>query len=64
MLAKVGFVKGVGRATPYRPRQNLTGDPYFTDGLRTVLIIDKGPISMNQIVEINWEHPQTFHISE
>jgi hypothetical protein len=63
-LAKVGFVKGVGRATPYRPRQNLTGDPYFTDGLRAVLILEKGPISMNQILELDWEHPRTFHISE
>ena len=63
-LAKVGFVKGVGRATPYRPRENLTGDPYFTDGLRAVLILEKGPISMNQILELDWEHPRTFHISE
>jgi hypothetical protein len=63
-LAKVGFVKGVGRATPYRPRQNLTGDPYFTDGLRIVLILDKGPISMNQIEGLDWEHPRTFQISD
>ena len=63
-LAKVGFVKGVGRTTPYRPRQNLTGDPYFTDGLRLVLILDKGPISMNQIEGLDWEHPQTFQISD
>ena len=63
-LAKVGFVKGVGKATPYRPRQNLTGDPYFTDGLRLVLILDKGPIPMNQIVELDWEHPRTFQISD
>jgi hypothetical protein len=63
-LAKVGFVKGVGKATPYRPRQNLTGDPYFTDGLRVVLILDKGPISLNQIVELDWEHPRTFQISD
>jgi hypothetical protein len=63
-LAKVGFVKGTGRATPYRPRQNLTGDPYFTDGLRLVLILDKGPIPMNQIVELDWEHPRTFQISD
>jgi len=62
MLARVGWVQGVGRATPSRPRENLTGDPYFTDGLRSVLIIDKGPISMNQIVEIQWEHPETFQI--
>ncbi|MEE4262475.1 MAG: LssY C-terminal domain-containing protein [Desulfobacteraceae bacterium] len=63
-LAKVGFVKGVGRATPSRPRENLTGDPYFTDGLRTVLILDQGPISMNQIEELDWEHPRTFQISD
>ncbi len=63
-LARVGFVKGVGRATPSRPRENLTGDPYFTDGLRVVLIIDKGPISMNQVLAIDWEHPRTFQISE
>ena len=63
-LAKVGFVKGVGRATPSRPRHNLTGDPYFTDGLRAVLFLDQGPISMNQILEIDWEHPRTFQISE
>mgnify|MGYP001825767663 CR=1 FL=1 len=63
-LAKVGFVKGVGRATPSRPRENLTGDPYFTDGLRAVLILDQGPISMNQIVGLDWEHPRTFQISD
>ena len=63
-LAKVGFVKGVGRATPSRPRHNLTGDPYFTDGLRTVLFLDQGPISMNQIIELDWEHPRTFQISD
>ena len=48
MLAKVGFVKGVGRARPSNPRINLTGDPYFTDGYRTVLILDQGPIAMNR----------------
>jgi hypothetical protein len=31
-LAKTGFVKGVGAATRSNPRQNLTGDPYFTAG--------------------------------
>jgi len=63
-IAKIGFVKGVGRATPYRPRQNLTGDPYFTDGLRVVLILEKGPISLDQIETLDWEHPRTFQISD
>jgi hypothetical protein len=52
----------VGRATPSKPRTNLTGDPYFTDGLRLVLILDQGPISLNQIKSIGWEEPMIFHI--
>ena len=63
-LSKVGFVKGVGRATPSKPRANLTGDPYFTDGLRAVMILDHGPISLNQIRTLDWEQPKTFHISD
>ena len=63
-LAKVGWVQGVGRATPSKPRENLTGDPYYTDGLRVVLFIEQGPISMNQIQAIDWEHPRAFGVSE
>jgi hypothetical protein len=63
-LARVGFVKGVGRATPSRPRENLTGDPYFTDGFRVVLILDQGPIPMDGISLIDWEHPRTFKIAD
>ena len=62
MLAKIGFVKGVGRARPSKPRENLTGDPYFTDGYRTVLILDRGPIALDQVQLLNWEMPQTFHL--
>jgi len=63
-LAKVGFVKGVGRATPSKPRTNLTGDPYFTDGLRVVLILDPGTVSLDQIRSLDWEQPRTFHITD
>ena len=55
-----GFVKGVGRVTPSKPRFNLTGDPYFTDGLRTVLIIETGPTSLEQIKNLGWESPNEF----
>jgi hypothetical protein len=63
-LAKVGHVKGVGLATPSKPRTNLTGDPYFTDGLRTVLVLEPGPIALDQVRSLDWEHPQTFRISD
>ena len=36
-LWKLGYVEGVGVAPIEEPRGNLTGDPYFTDGLRAVL---------------------------
>ncbi len=38
-LSDVQFVGGVGEATPSSPRRNLTGDPYFTDGMRAVLFL-------------------------
>jgi hypothetical protein len=62
MLAKVGFVKGVGPARPSNPRANLTGDPYFTDGYRAVLVLDRGPIALDQVKSLGWEDPKTFHL--
>jgi hypothetical protein len=37
-LAQVGYVTGAEAAQRAAPRHNLTGDPYFTDGLRAVAI--------------------------
>jgi hypothetical protein len=38
---KLAYAKGVGAAPINEPRGNLTGDPYFTDGLRAVLWVWK-----------------------
>ena len=54
-LAKTGWVKGVGAATRSKPRHNLTGDPYFTAGLRAVLMFGRRPYSFEQIQELDWE---------
>jgi hypothetical protein len=62
MLDRVGFVKGVGQARPSNPRANLTGDPYFTDGYRLVVFLDRGPIAMDKIKSIGWENPALFQI--
>jgi hypothetical protein len=56
-LAKTGYVKGVGAATRSNPRQNLTGDPYFTAGYRVVLMLDRRPFSFEDIQSFNWESP-------
>jgi len=59
-IAQVGFVKGAGRATPSKPRTNLTGDPYFTDGLRAVAILEPGPTSLGEVRSLHWETPVLF----
>ena len=63
-VSYVGFVKGVGPATPSNPRKNLTGDPYFTDGLRTVIFLDPGPTSLIEIRSLNWENPDRFNFGD
>ena len=48
-LAAVGYVGGVGPAPFDEPRGNLTGDPYFTDGLRAVMWVSAKPVSISEI---------------
>jgi LssY C-terminus len=36
-----GYVDGVGPSDPTSPRRNLTGDPYFTDGKRAVIVLSE-----------------------
>ena len=54
-LAKIGLVSGVGAASREAPRRNLTRDPYYTDGFRTVLIFDDQPRSLDEIEFLLWE---------
>lgn len=46
--ARVG---GVGFVSPEEPRGNLTGDPWFTDGSRAVMLLTSEPTS---VIEIDW----------
>lgn len=57
-LSKFAFVKGVGAAPIEAPRQTLTGDPYFTDGLRAVLWVSSKPVSIEAVKFIPWELPK------
>ena len=61
-LAKTGWVKGVGAASRGNPRYNLTGDPYFTDGYRLVLVFDRRPRSFLELEQFDWEQPVSSHI--
>jgi len=55
-LVKVGYVKGVGVSAEENPQKNLTGDPYFTDGMRLVLLLDQRLIPARKI--------QFFHLDK
>jgi hypothetical protein len=38
-IEATGYVDGVGRCENAAPRRNLTGDPYYTDGKRAVILL-------------------------
>jgi hypothetical protein len=54
-LRAIGLVKGVGAASKSAPRENLTTDPYYTAGMRSVLLFDSTPTSLTQIEMLPWE---------
>jgi hypothetical protein len=50
-LGQLGFVPGVEAAPATAPRRNLTGDPYFTDGLRAVAVLS---LTLTTPTFLNW----------
>ncbi len=57
VLAQYSYVAGVGAAAYDEPRGNLTGDPYFTDGLRAVMWLSGNPVGMEEVQFLDWEMP-------
>ncbi|MEJ2033334.1 MAG: LssY C-terminal domain-containing protein [Deltaproteobacteria bacterium] len=56
-LRAVGYVKGVGYSDRKSPRFNYTKDPYYTDGLRVVLILGDEEYPLDRISFLPWEQP-------
>ena len=56
-LSKFALVKGVGVAPIETPRYNLSGDPYFTDGLRAVLWVSSQPVAFEKVEFLEWALP-------
>ena len=57
-LARIGYVKGVGQVSKYKPRMNLVGDPYYTDGLRTVMFFEPRPRTLEDLDFLyHWDLP-------
>lgn len=53
-LAQFGYVEGVGYASVAEPRYNYTQDPYYTDGLRAVMILADDTIPFDEIESLDW----------
>ena len=50
-VSRVGHIAGVDAATEDAPRYNLTGDPYFTDGDRAILVLSRNSVQADYL---NW----------
>ncbi len=48
-VRQIGYLPGVEAASKENPRDNLTGDPYFTDGKRAVLILSQADVHANYL---------------
>jgi LssY C-terminus len=56
-VERYGYVVGVGAAPMSAPRPNLTGDPYFTDGLRLVVFLSNEGRPANAAELLPWDSP-------
>jgi hypothetical protein len=56
-LRTLVWAKGFGRVPQDQPRKNLTGDPYFSDGLRAVMVISSIPTSEDKVDQLDWDAP-------
>lgn len=52
---RFGFVGGSTAATPTEPARNLSDDPYFSDGLRLVIMLSPVPVPYGQVRNLLWE---------
>jgi hypothetical protein len=57
VLERFAYVGGVGETPMDQPRGNLTGDPWFTDGMRVVLWIPSKPTTLDDIEYVDWIAP-------
>ena len=58
-VERYGYVNGVGEAPMSAPRTNLTGDPYYTDGLRAVVFLSDQTRPLGDIDRLFWEVPKS-----
>lgn len=50
-----GFARASPPAPRDQPRRNLTGDEYFTDGLRLVVVLSETPVPSENVRNLGWD---------
>jgi hypothetical protein len=60
-ISRIGFVSGVGEASPESPRLNAENDPYFTDGIRAVLFLSERSVPFASVELLHWQFPSFMH---
>jgi hypothetical protein len=56
-IERFAFVQGMAPASEAKPYHNLTGDPYFTDGLRVVVMLSDNVMTPPEDVEfLEWRN--------
>jgi hypothetical protein len=55
LVERFGFARGSRAATPAEPASNLTGDPYFSDGMRLVVFVAHDPLPLDRVRNLRWE---------
>lgn len=56
-VGRIGFVRGHEPAQPDAPHFNAEGDPYFTDGLRSVMFLSEVSVRPSQVELLGWRMP-------
>jgi hypothetical protein len=51
---QIAWVGGVGEVPRDKPRGNLTGDPYYTDGARVVLFLSEERTPPDRVHLLDW----------
>lgn len=55
LVSRFGFISGAKEATLDAPAYNLTGDPYFSDGKRLVVMLSTHPRPYYKVRSLMWE---------
>lgn len=58
LVERYGYLRGAAAASRTAPRRNLTDDPYYSDGMRLVIVLSDHPVEPTAVQVFPWEEPE------